>query len=92
MELIIKNGKKYYPVGKWHKYQHVFYNYEDRCANEWYETDSDEAYEKFEKSQDILNKWETNPQRDGIVYALYNDYKLMKDIIGGYMWRHNGVV
>ena len=26
-------GKKMYPVGKWVTYQHVFYNYSDRCYN-----------------------------------------------------------
>ena len=28
-----KENKKMYPVGKWNKYQHVFYNYMDRCFN-----------------------------------------------------------
>ena len=41
----------------------------------------------------MLQKFDCNPKdARGIVYALYDDYKLMKDIIGGYAWRHGGYV
>lgn len=55
--------------------------------------EAEKAEEWFERIEDILTKWESNPQdRNGIVYALYEDYKLMKDLIGAYAWRHNGTV
>lgn len=88
-----KENKKMYPVGKWVIYQHVFYNYNDICYNEMYDKDhTDESIEKFERSQEILEKWDSNPRHNNIVYAYYEDYKEMKDIIGAYAWRHNGRV
>lgn len=94
MEFLTVKGKKYYPVGHFLKYQHIFYNYNDRCANAYYDDmDNDHAYEQFERAQELLEKFNTNPQdKNGIVYAEYEDYKEMKDIIGGYAERHNGYV
>ena len=41
----------------------------------------------------MQEKFDSNPKdTKGVVYALYDDYKLMKDIIGGYAWRHGGCV
>lgn len=89
----VSTGKKLYPVANWEKNQHVFYNYEDIMAVEHYDNpDSDEAYDKWEEAQDLLGKFDSNPQANGIVYAEYEDYKKMKDIIGEYVWRHNGNV
>ncbi len=88
-----KENKKMYPVGKWNKYQHVFYNYMDRCFNSMCESEYDKKEsDKYEKSQELAGKWDYNPQVNGIVYAYYEDYKMMKDVIGGYAWRHNGYV
>lgn len=95
-----KTGKKMYPVGKWMTYQHVFYNESDRAYNNFYDKLENGTVEEFEKANDwkekveeLLTKWNSNPQdSNGIVYALYEDYKIMKDIIGGYVWRHNGHV
>lgn len=87
-----KTRKKMYPVGKWKKYQHVFYNYDDKCYNTMNEDNSKKSIEKFEKSQDLICKWDFNPQINGVVYAYYEDYKLMKDIIGMYVITHNGMV
>lgn len=87
-----KNNKKMYPVGKWITYSHVFYNYDDICYNEMFENRTDETEEKFETAQELLEKFETNPRVKGIVYAYYEDYKKMKDIIGAYAYRHGGRV
>lgn len=87
-----KTGKKMYPVGKWKTYQHVFYNYNDICYNEMYDNDhSEESIEKYEESEKFLEIFNSNVF-DGMVYALYEDYKKMKDIIGAYVYRHNGYI
>lgn len=93
MKLIIKNGTRYYPIGKRSKYQHVFYNYVDICYNHAHDNeDSDDAYEKYEEAERILNAFESGPQNaEGIVFVTYEDYKKMKDIIGAYIYRHNGL-
>jgi len=92
-----KTGKKMYPVGKWITYQHVFYNANDRAWNALHDAeekggDVEHAASWLERVQELLGKWDSNPQVDGIVYALYEDYKTMKDIIGGYAERHGGFV
>lgn len=87
-----ETGKKLYPVANWYNNQHVFYNYDDIMANKWYDTETDEAYDKWQEAQKLLEKFDSNPQVNGIVYAEHEDYKKMKDIIGAYAWRHNGRV
>ena len=88
-----KENKKMYPVGKWMTYQHVFYNYNDICYNEMYDKGhSQSSIDIFERAQELLEKWDSNPRVNGIVYAYYEDYKQMKDIIGAYAWKHNGYV
>lgn len=87
-----KTNKKMYPVGKWTTYSHVLYNYNDICYNEMFENRTDETEEKFETAQELLEKFEANPKVNGIVYAYYEDYKKMKDIIGAYAYRHGGRV
>lgn len=88
-----KENKKMYPVGKWVTYQHVFYNYNDICYNDMYDKNhSEESVDRFERAQDLIEKWDGNPRVSGIVYAYYEDYKQMKDIIGAYAWKHNGYV
>ena len=89
-------GKKMYPVGKWVTYQHVFYNASDRAHNALYDANTGDEMDKaltwLERVEELQSKWDFNPQVNGIVYAIYEDYKTMKDIIGGYMWRHGGRV
>lgn len=94
---VIQN-EKMYPVGRWDKYQHVFYNATDRAWNSLHDAEDsgegfDEAEEWLERCEELQGKWDCNPQdANGIVYALYKDYKDMKDIIGGYAYRHGGRV
>ena len=64
----------------------------DICYNEMFENRTDETEEKFETAQELLEKFEANPRVNGIVYAYYEDYKKMKDIIGAYAYRHGGRV
>lgn len=91
---------KLYPVGKFTKYQHVFYNANDRAWNALYDAQEsgtseeiDKAYEWKDKVEDLLSKFDFGYQdKNGMVYAEYEDYKAMKDIIGEYAWRHDGRV
>ena len=100
MAVMTIKGKKYYPVANWYKCQHVFYNAVDRAWCRLYDArdngtaeEEEEAEEWLAKAEDMLQKFDCNPKdARGIVYALYDDYKLMKDIIGGYAWRHGGYV
>lgn len=90
-----------YPIGHFLKYQHVFYNAVDRAWNRVYDLREqnapigkiDSATDWAYKVEDLLDKFNRNPQdKNGIVYVLYEDYKVMKDIIGGYAYRHGGTV
>ena len=91
-----KTGKKMYTVGRWITYQHVFYNAIDRANIAVYDAQTgdemDKALDWLDRVEDLLSKWDFNPRVNGIVYAIYEDYKTMKDIIGGYAWRHGGTV
>lgn len=91
---------KLYPVGNWYKYQHVLYNAHDRAMNAMHDAEQsgtaehlDKAIEWNEKVNDLLGKFDCGFQdANGMVYMEYKDYKVVKDIIGGYAWRHNGTV
>lgn len=87
-----ETGKKMYPVGRWKTYSHVFYNYNDICYNEYMENPTDKTESKFDQSQVILGLFEHNPQSNGVVYAYYEDYRKMKDIIEAYRYRHGGKI
>lgn len=99
MACIVLERKKFYPVGNWERYQHVFYNANDRAFNALCDAQDNGNEAEIEKAEewrntveDMLTKWDFNPKVNGIVYALYEDYKIMKDIIGGYAARHGGYV
>ena len=91
---------KLYPVGRWETYQHVFYNAHDRAMNAIYDAEESGNAEQLSKAidwneivNDLLCKFDYGFQdANGIVYMEYEDYKVAKDIIGGYAWRHNGTV
>lgn len=85
-----ETGKKMYPVGMWRTNSHVFYNYNDICYNEYMENPADKTESKFDQSQVILGLFEHNPQINGVVYAYYEDYRKMRDIIEAYRYRHAG--
>ena len=91
---------KLYPVGRWETYQHVFYNAHDRAMNAIYDAEESGNEEQLSKAidwneivNDLLDKFDYGFQdANGMVYMEYKDYKVAKDIIGGYAWRHNGTV
>ena len=91
---------KLYPVGRWETYQHVFYNAHDRVMNAIYDAEESGNEEQLSKAiewneivNDLLDKFDCGFQdANGMVYMEYKDYKVVKDIIGGYAWRHNGTV
>lgn len=96
-KVFIKDGVKYYPVGNYLTYQHVFHNAVDKALCQLY--DAQDAGEDIDKAQDwldrvnyLFDRWMFNPQKNGIVYAVYEDYSAMKDIIGAYAWTHGGGV
>ena len=96
----VLNKTKLYPVGRWEKYQHVFYNAHDRAMNAMYDAEESGNAEQLSKAiewneivNDLLDKFDCGFQdTNGMVYMEYKDYKVAKDIIGGYAWRHNGTV
>lgn len=91
---------KLYPVGRWETYQHVFYNAHDRAMNAIYNAEESGNAEQLSKAidwneivNDLLDKFDYGYQdANGMVYMEYKDYKVAKDIIGGYTFRHNGTV
>lgn len=84
-----KNGKKLYPVCTWMKNQHKLYNYNDKMYIKMVESGySDEDVKAFEEAERLLDVFEGGLHRDGLVYAEYSDYKIIKDIIGYYDLTH----
>lgn len=84
---------KMYPVASWERNQHVFYNLCDRMANAYYDSNSEEDYDRWQEAQRLCGAFDCGPQdANGVVYAEYEDYKAMKDFIGGYAYRHGGRV
>nr|DAX39513.1 MAG TPA: hypothetical protein [Caudoviricetes sp.] len=79
-----RTGKKLYPVCKWEDNQHKLYNAHDRAYNRAYETGDYDEVEKLDHLIAVFDSYVVN----GIVYAPYEDYKQIKDYIGGYDARH----
>ena len=82
-----KDGKKLYPVCNWENNQHKIYNAHDIAMNYWYDTHSEKAMknlERVDKAMEAIDRYVIN----GMVYATYEDYKLLKDIIAAYDARH----
>ena len=94
----VLNKTKLYPVGNWYKYQHVFYNAHERAMIAMYDAEESGNTEQLSKAiewneivNDLLDKFDCGFQdANGMVYMEYKDYKVAKDIIGGYAFRHNG--
>lgn len=96
----IEKKCKLYPVGSWYKYQHVFYNANDRAWNYLHDAQESGNEEEIKKAEDNLEMVQNllgafdcgYKDSNGMVYAEYQDYKRMKDIIAAYMYRHGGTV
>lgn len=90
-----KEGKKLYPVCSWEQNQHKLYNAHDRILN--HRDDliengcSDEEWERCEDSIRRIEKAMTafeNHVIEGIVYATWEDGKIIKDYVWAYNARH----
>ena len=80
-----KTGKKLYPVCSWEKNQHKLYNAHDRIMNAIYEGKADyDALDRIERAISAFDAYVI----DGIVYATYEDGKLIKDYVWAYDLRH----
>lgn len=80
-----KTGKKLYPVCSWEKNQHKLYNAHDRIMNAIYEGKADyDALDRIERAMSAFDAYVI----DGIVYATYEDGKLIKDYVWAYDLRH----
>lgn len=82
--IAVIKGINYYPVGSWQKHQHKFYNYADVCYNNMNANPTDEAEEQFSIANELIDLFDSLPQRNGIVYAPYEQYKRLKAIIVWY--------
>ena len=89
-----KDGKKMYPVCNWEKNQHKIYNAHERAwvrRNEAYMHGTSEELEEAQKAYDyamIAYDAFDACVRDGIVYATWEDGRVIKDLIAGYDFRH----
>ena len=90
-------GKKLYPVCSWEQNQHKLYNALDRAHNrvsDLYEDrtataeDIDKAEAWVTEVERLLEIFDSHIASNGLVYALWEDGKKIKDIIWGYDARH----
>ena len=87
-------GKKLYPVCSWEKNQHKLYNANDRVWVAIYEDrerggkNLDKLYEDLEKIQKAMEAFEAHVI-NGLVYATWDDGKLIKDYVLAYDVRHD---
>lgn len=80
-----KTGKKLYPVCNFEDNQHKLYNAHDRVYNAIYEDKADyEDLERVEKAIEAFGAHVIN----GMVYATWEDSKLIKDYVWAYNARH----
>ena len=80
-----KTGKKLYPVCSWEKNQHKLYNAHDRIMNAIHEGKADyDALDRIERAMSAFDAYVI----DGIVYATWEDGRLIKDYVWAYNARH----
>lgn len=80
-----KTGKKLYPVCSWENNQHKLYNAHDRAMIRLY--DGEDVYDELERIEKAMSAFDSCVI-GGLVYAVWEDYCLIKSIIGGYDARH----
>ena len=87
-----RDGTKLYPVCNWERNQHKIDVAYTKSLNRLY--DARETGEGIDKAEEQVarmeeaRKWIDNVMQDGIVYAPYPIYRLLKDIIGAYDITH----
>ena len=80
----LKDGTKLYPVCGWEKNQHKIYNAYDRAIIRRDEEDwSDEACAEVERCEKALEAF-NGCVRGGVVYATYEEGKIIKDLVAAY--------
>lgn len=82
-----KQGQKLYPVCSWENNQHKLYNASDRATIRWAETNSEEALAECNEIDRLIEVFD-GCVINGLVYAVYEDYKKIKDYIAAYDARH----
>lgn len=85
--LELKTEKKLCAVCRWESNQHKIYNAYNKARIKWDDEHSAEALVNLEKIEKAL-EWFNNVKDDGLVYVPYEEYKLIKDIIGYYDMAH----
>ena len=89
-----KDGKKMYPVCSWERNQHKIYNAHERAWNRRHEAYMNGTPEEIEEAKrqydyvDIAYDAFDSCVRGGIVYATWEEGKVIKDLIAGYDFRH----
>ena len=86
-----KDGTKLYPCCSWEKNQHKLYNALDNINNAIYDAEEEKAsieemirlYDRREEIENALS-WFDRYVVDGMVYAPYEQYLLIKDIVWAY--------
>ena len=89
-----KDGKKMYPVCSWERNQHKIYNAHERAWVRLYQArengtpeEESEAKKAYDYAMIAYNAFDACV-RDGIVYATWDEGKVIKDLIAGYDFRH----
>lgn len=81
-------GKKMYPVCSWERCQHKIYTEHDRAVvrviNENHSEESVEWSIKVDEAMALIDR----NIIDGIVYATWEDGKILKEVLRGYDERH----
>ena len=88
-----KDGTKLYPCCGFEENQHKLYNAYDVAMCALYDAEDNHDSEAMDKAQKALDRIETalgweHCIYNGIIYAPYDVYKIIKDIVGAYDLRH----
>lgn len=90
------NGEKLYAVCNWMQNQHKVYNANDRIRNEISDLEKENSPDKRKAARiyrrydeiELAMEWIDNVAPDGLTYAPYNAYRIIKDIIAAYNARY----
>lgn len=89
------DGKKLYPVCSWEKNQHKLYNAHDRAMIYIYDArqsgdleELDKAEAELDRIDNAMSAFDFGIQIDGVVWATWEDSKIIKDITWAYNARH----
>ena len=91
--IIKKDGTKLYPCCRFEENQHKLYNAYDRAMCALYDAEDNNDSEAMDRAQEALDRVETALDWEycvynGLIYAPYDVYKIIKDIVVTYDLRH----